>query len=364
VREIREELGVEITRAYPWITRVFVYPHATVRLHFHRVTAWRGEPRALEHQAIAWQRPEAVKLSPMLPANGPVLRAPLSELSRSEDAGAPEGRGTLEDAERARTLVAGQSRGALSTIAVEPAGTPFGSVVTYGLDALGQPTFFVSTMAEHTRNLDADPRASLLVVEETPAGADPLASGRVTLLGTVAEVADPQERAAARAGYLAANPAAFYVDYGDFRCVRLAVADIRYVGGFGSAARLKLVANTMLGITSAAAAELLAAGTAAGLDREQVFWALVRFAPALKAREAGFMRDQHEPTMFAVRDLVKDLGLALDLYERANAAVPLTREARALFAETAAESNDLDISAIVNAYASPRSRSSSGAKPT
>jgi len=130
------------------------------------------------------------------------------------------------------------------------------------------------------------------------------------------------------------------------------LGEIRYVGGIGSAARLKLVANTMLGITSAAAAELLAAGTAAGLDREQVFWALVRFAPALKAREAGFMRDQHEPAMFAVRDLVKDLGLALDVYERANATVPVTREVLALFAETASASNDLDISAIVNAYSS------------
>jgi 3-hydroxyisobutyrate dehydrogenase-like beta-hydroxyacid dehydrogenase len=128
------------------------------------------------------------------------------------------------------------------------------------------------------------------------------------------------------------------------------LGEIHYVGGFGSASRLKLIANTMLGITSAAAAELLAAGTAAGLDREQVFWALVRFAPALKAREAGFMRGQHEPTMFAVHDLVKDLGLALDMYERASAAVPLTRETRALFAETASESKDLDISAIVNAY--------------
>jgi 8-oxo-dGTP diphosphatase len=74
-REIREELGIEIGRAHPWITRVFVYPHATVRLHFHRIYAWRGEPRALEHQAIAWQRPEAMELTPMLPANGPVLRA-------------------------------------------------------------------------------------------------------------------------------------------------------------------------------------------------------------------------------------------------------------------------------------------------
>jgi 8-oxo-dGTP diphosphatase len=73
-REIREELGIEIERAYPWITRVFTYPHAKVRLHFYRVTAWRGEPRALEHQAIAWQRPEAIELEPLLPANGPVLR--------------------------------------------------------------------------------------------------------------------------------------------------------------------------------------------------------------------------------------------------------------------------------------------------
>ncbi len=136
-------------------------------------------------------------------------------------------------AERARTLVASQTRGALSTIALEPAGTPFGSVITYGLDPAGNPWFFVSTLAEHTRNLDADPRASLLVVEDTPPGADPLASGRVTLIGSVANVDDPDERAAARSGYLAANPSAFYVDYGDFRCLRLNVTAVRYVGGFG-----------------------------------------------------------------------------------------------------------------------------------
>jgi putative heme iron utilization protein len=151
----------------------------------------------------------------------------------------PRGRGEApapaepSHAERARTLVASQARGALATIALEPAGAPFGSVVTYGLDGSGNPWFFVSTLAEHTRNMEADPRASLLVVEETPAGADPLASGRVTLVGSVANVDDPDERAAARAGYLAANPAAFYVDYGDFRCVRLDVGAVRYVGGFG-----------------------------------------------------------------------------------------------------------------------------------
>ena len=71
-------------------------------------------------------------------------------------------------AERSRTLVSAQSRGALSTIGLQPPGTPFGSVATYGLDGEGCPSFFVSTLAEHTRNLDADPRASLLVVEDTP----------------------------------------------------------------------------------------------------------------------------------------------------------------------------------------------------
>ena len=148
-------------------------------------------------------------------------------------------------------------------------------------------------------------------------------------------------------------------DLGQARPVLERLGEIHYVGGFGSAARLKLVANTMLGITSAAAAELLAAGAAAGLDREQVFWALLRFAPALKAREAGFMRDKHEPTMFAVHDLVKDLGLALEVYERANAAVPLTRETRELFDETASASGDLDISAIVTAYSSGNRRAPS-----
>jgi putative heme iron utilization protein len=136
-------------------------------------------------------------------------------------------------AERARTIVSAQSRAALSTLSLDPPGMPFGSVITYGVDAAGRPSFFVSTMAEHTRNLDADPRASVLVVEDTPAGADPLASGRVTLVGEVGEVTDPDERAGARAGYLAANPSAFYVDYGDFRCLRLEVTGVRYVGGFG-----------------------------------------------------------------------------------------------------------------------------------
>ena len=74
VREVREELGVEVERAYPWITQVFTYPHATVRLHFFRVRRWSGEPAALEHEGLIWQDPAVVSVEPLLPANGPVLR--------------------------------------------------------------------------------------------------------------------------------------------------------------------------------------------------------------------------------------------------------------------------------------------------
>lgn len=72
-RELHEELGIEVEAAYPWITRVFTYPHGTVRLNFFRVTRWRGEPHPREDQAIAWQEPGARLAEPMLPANAPVL---------------------------------------------------------------------------------------------------------------------------------------------------------------------------------------------------------------------------------------------------------------------------------------------------
>jgi len=74
-RELHEELGVDIEHATRWVTRVFAYPHATVRLHFFRVWRWRGEPHGKENQALAWQRIGAVTVGPMLPANEPVLRA-------------------------------------------------------------------------------------------------------------------------------------------------------------------------------------------------------------------------------------------------------------------------------------------------
>lgn len=94
-RELREELGIETVTAYRWVTRTFAYPHATVRLNFFRVTEWLGEPQPCEGQAFSWQpadRPATV--SPMLPANAPVLRAlslpPLCAISNVAELGEAE----------------------------------------------------------------------------------------------------------------------------------------------------------------------------------------------------------------------------------------------------------------------------------
>jgi putative heme iron utilization protein len=136
-------------------------------------------------------------------------------------------------ADHARTLAATQQRGALSTLALDPPGHPFGSVVSYVLDDGGHPLMVISTMAEHTRNAAADGRASLMVSEPVAEGADPLASGRVTLLGTLGRVPDG-EQAAATAQVVAALPGVgVYAGFSDFACWRLAVTHLRWVGGFG-----------------------------------------------------------------------------------------------------------------------------------
>jgi 8-oxo-dGTP diphosphatase len=75
VRELHEELEIEVEAATPWIVREHVYEHAHVRLNFFRVTRWRGEIRDHVHAALAWQQADAPSVAPMLPANAPVLAA-------------------------------------------------------------------------------------------------------------------------------------------------------------------------------------------------------------------------------------------------------------------------------------------------
>jgi len=136
---------------------------------------------------------------------------------------------TPTHAERARTLVAAISTGTLCTLATDPAGYPYGSFVTIAFEK-SNPIFLISALAEHTKNLEQDPRASLLVAES--GAADPLANGRVTILGRCTRVEG--DGGSARAAFLAAHPqSAYYADFGDFGFWRLQVDSVRYIGGYG-----------------------------------------------------------------------------------------------------------------------------------
>jgi putative heme iron utilization protein len=136
---------------------------------------------------------------------------------------------TPTHAERARTLVARIPTGTLCTLALEPAGYPYGSFVTVAFDE-GDPIFLISALAEHTKNLERDPRASLMVAEN--GAGDPLANGRVTMMGRCTPVEGDDGRA--RAAFLTVHPnAAYYADFRDFAFWKLRVNAIRYIGGYG-----------------------------------------------------------------------------------------------------------------------------------
>jgi len=122
--------------------------------------------------------------------------------------------------------------GSLSTLSRKQPGFPFGSVMPYALDESGRPIFLISTMAMHTQNLKAEPRASLLVTQDNGDG-DPLGASRVTLVGNVLPVAEA-EILDARNLYLARHAnSRYWVDFEDFSFYRMDVVDIYYVGGFG-----------------------------------------------------------------------------------------------------------------------------------
>ena len=74
-RELHEELGIELDAATRWITFTYAYPEKHVRLHFFRVQRWHGEPYGREGQRLAWEQPDALTVSPLLPANASVLQA-------------------------------------------------------------------------------------------------------------------------------------------------------------------------------------------------------------------------------------------------------------------------------------------------
>jgi heme iron utilization protein len=143
----------------------------------------------------------------------------------------------LSHAVQARTLLDEQSAGFLSTLSrpdangAIPTGTPFGSLVSVLAADDGSLWILISAMAEHTGNLDADPRASVLVSQTAPPEVDPLALSRLTLIGAARR---ERPTSSIRIAYLERHPGASrYVDFPDFGWFRLEPLGVRYVGGFG-----------------------------------------------------------------------------------------------------------------------------------
>ena len=120
--------------------------------------------------------------------------------------------------------------GTLATHARQPEGFPYPTVLPFAPDPRHRPTILVSRLAEHTHNLNADPRAGFLAVD-APDG-DVLSSPRVTLLGTF-EPVDSTPEVVQR--YLRYHPdAERYLVLGDFTFWAMRLERLRYIGGFGA----------------------------------------------------------------------------------------------------------------------------------
>jgi putative heme iron utilization protein len=133
-----------------------------------------------------------------------------------------------EQGDEARRFTRGQLSGVLSTISKRLDGFPFGSVSPFMLDHAGRPIILISDIAEHTKNIEADPRVSIIV---QPYSTDMQVTGRITVIGRAERLADKDELGPR---YLRFFPQA--VDYfamHDFNFYRVEPVKIRWIGGFG-----------------------------------------------------------------------------------------------------------------------------------
>jgi putative heme iron utilization protein len=235
-------------------------------------------------------------------------------------------------AERARTLMHLGRTGSLSTLSRKQPGFPFGSVMPYGLDGEGRPVFLISTMAMHTQNLQADPRASLLVTQPDTTG-DPLGAARITLVGNVLPVPKP-EVAEARELYLARHAnSRYWVDFEDFAFYRMDVVDVYYVGGFGvmgwvAAAEYRLaqpdpLADSASGILQHVNADhanalILMAKTFAGIEaQEAVMTSVDRLGFHLRLKTHDGMRSTRIAFLREVRSTAEARNVLVEMVAQA-----------------------------------------------
>ena len=135
----------------------------------------------------------------------------------------------MNPGEQARRYLRARRHGVLSTLSRRYPGYPFGSLAPFVLDAAACPVILISRLAEHTRNIEADPRVSLLAQD---GGDDVLAGARLTLLGEAKRAAEDLDLLRAR--YLSYFPdAGRLLALGDFAFYRIEPRQLRYIAGFG-----------------------------------------------------------------------------------------------------------------------------------
>lgn len=159
-------------------------------------------------------------------------------MSSTADSSGPKSRGPADShsanqadspGESARRVLRGADRAALATGQRDGGGWPYPSLVLAALDHDGTPILLISRLADHTKNIAADPRVGLLF-DGTTALAQPLAGARVSVLGRAVPSDEPRHRAR----YLARHPdAAQYAGFGDFAVYKVEVERAHLVAGFG-----------------------------------------------------------------------------------------------------------------------------------
>jgi putative heme iron utilization protein len=146
----------------------------------------------------------------------------------------------------ARQLLRAHRYGALGTLSKKFDGHPFGSITPYLVDHDGSLLILISALAEHTKNIQHDPRVSLITHNQEDAHIQ--TQGRLTVVGTAALEA---ERELAGKRYLRYFPEAqTYYDMPDFQFYRIVPQALRYIGGFGDihwvkAERYRVPTNTL-----------------------------------------------------------------------------------------------------------------------
>jgi putative heme iron utilization protein len=158
----------------------------------------------------------------------------VAEKPNEVEKGAQAGMEARGGATLARELLRTHRVAVLATSSARHAGGPFTSLAPFALSATGEPILLLSAIAQHTRNLETDPRAALFVHDPAAADRDPRTAPRLTLVGTVRRLA-PAEEPDARDRYLALHPEARGLLALDFALYHLTVEEAQLVGGFASA---------------------------------------------------------------------------------------------------------------------------------